>query len=227
MGDCDDNPWRDIALASLENNLTIPIVKAYLTRSSERLDWYDQSYPYFVQRFQETRRSYFEKDTWIERKAYVFAWIAKIPHGGELSPKLTFEIYKLESEFFEKKIFELSGKALKAVPLEQFLKLADKFLNDGGHWNSTLASSSKLLHFMCPSLIPIFDKTICRVLYGQDNLSFGKYEGYICALREYLRQSENEELLEYLKVKGKERHSSVLRLVDLTLYCLNSKDHQK
>lgn len=218
MCHCEDNPWQDIALAALEAHLTIPHVKGYLCQSRHQQDWYDLSYPFFVERFKETRSSYYEEHAWIERKAYVFAWIAKIPHGGELNPKTIMQLYPLEKEYCDKKLVELTPKELKAFPLERFLKLADQLLTDGGHWISTLSTSSKLLHFMCPSLFPIFDKTICRTVFAQENPSFGKYEGYICALRKYLKQSENEELAEYLKVKAKERNISVLRLIDLTLY---------
>lgn len=214
----EDNSWLDLALSALESNLTIPAVKAYLNRSLQNEDWYDQSYPFFVERFQETRRCYFEENSWIERKAYVFAWITKIPHGGKFNLNTTLELYKLEKEYCEKKLYELSSKELAGIPLDYLLKLAYRVLNDGGHWISTLATSTKLLHYMCPALFPIFDKKICRVLYSQENPSYGKFKGYISALYQYLNQTENEELIEYLKVKSNIRKVSVLRLVDLTLY---------
>lgn len=52
------------------------------------------------------------------------------------------------------------------VLIKTFLEYADRITNISGRWEGILSTTTKLLHFMCPQLFPIFDEKISKIVFG-------------------------------------------------------------
>lgn len=195
--------------------------------------WYFLSYPVILRRFSETKDIDLH-EKWVERIALIFSWIPGIPYGG-FNEEAIRKLFLLEQNYYDVKLestsvtkyedsvkkkqgeltFRIDGKP-KMETLDIYIKAADGLLNFGGRWNFTLATTTKLLHFMCPSLFPIYDSNINAIIFGGQP-SYSKYYGYIFALQRYLQKSETRPILEEL---ARRECVSLVRLVDLILFNL-------
>lgn len=146
--------------------------------------WYKHSYPVFKKRFDKTREME-SAEAWVERTTLIYSWLPTIPLNSfvlredkldEAKKRLT----ELESVFFdadlstigksiystrlgrEESIFP-SYKSHPALAIRDFLKPASELIHIAFNQNTQLSSTTKLLHFMCPELFPIFDRKVCIV----------------------------------------------------------------
>lgn len=89
---------------------------------------------------------------------------------------------------YEERIFAASDHTFPIL-VRTFLELADRMLHENGHWEYTLPETTRLLHYMCPGLFPIWTPAIGRLLYGTDQPGYHKYHGYVFALRDFFHDS--------------------------------------
>ncbi|GAX90041.1 hypothetical protein [Effusibacillus lacus] len=213
----------------------------YKKSPSSKVDrgfWYNKSYPYFIQRFEETRPVNQLETVWIERASYVYSWIARIP-VTKLDHRAIRELAALEHLFAGCTLQEVgtesylgglgdpkmaahhgerifgTGNGRPPVLIHQFVELANEIINYGsGRYN--FPTTTKLLHFMFPGLFPIFDSNVCRVLYGNEYIEdYIKYHAYVFALQDYLSGGKySREIL----VEAERANLPPLRLVDLVLF---------
>lgn len=73
--------------------------------------------------------------------------------------------------------------------INNLVEAADQILNSGGRWNYTIPTTSKLLHFMCPALFPIYDSNINKMMFG-GQVNCEKYHAYIFGLQQFLNDTE-------------------------------------
>ncbi|CAM5734250.1 hypothetical protein SAFG77S_11599 [Streptomyces afghaniensis] len=198
--------------------------------------WYKYSYSPFVKRFNETRGTS-GVDVWTERVALVYSWLPKIPRSSfatdlreiqEIINKLT----EIERYFYNAELLSIERTAYQGeyqgetafsscngyydMGLRDFLIPAGKLLHDTVRLDTQLSSTTKLLHFMCPNLFPIFDTKVCKQIYGPSaNQTYSKYHSYVFGLKEFL---ENSEIVFTLKHHAEKMNVSVLYIVDLVLF---------
>lgn len=186
--------------------------------------WYGLSYPYFIERFRETREHNQSEEVWIERITYVYPLLARIP-----VKKLETNTYKklaiLERQYYQCSIFDfktyidhMSDKPENMKRLKEWVlflfNLANEMIQYGsGHYN--FPTTSRLLHFMFPDLFPVFDQKICRVLYGNDQVDdLSKYITYLLAIQKYLSSGAFHQII---MQEARAMNVSPLRIIDLKL----------
>jgi hypothetical protein len=198
---------------------------------SEKVAWYSVSYPIFLKRYEETRGSS-DINIWAERVALLSSWLPTIPNPA-LNEKAIDEMVFLESIFHHARLEEVGVESYLGdmntvhhgemifdtndcppVLLKTFLENADRITNLNERWKHTIPTTTKLLHFMCPHLFPIFDNKVSSVLFGKKP-DYGRYHSYIFALRELLQKGSEFELLREI---AKEKNVSVIRVVDIVLF---------
>lgn len=243
-----NNPYEQ-ALQSLKLLLTQERVEAALSNfinteksqcpidKDDRGYWYSRSYPVFLKRFTESRVNNKSESAWIERTAYVFSWIPRIP-VVRLDEKAIRALADLENTFYSSKLWEIGTEAYlggvndplrgmhhgerifgtglgNPVLINDFVQLANSILNYG-EVRFNFPTTTKLLHFMFPDLFPIFDSNVCQALYGNDRVEdYNKYHAYIFSLQNFL---ENEPVAEAIFRAAQETKLPVLRVVDLVLF---------
>lgn len=209
--------------------------QSHPTSQNDRGFWYSKSYPVILHRFKETRAFNNSEEAWIERAALVFAWVARIP-ALRLDRKSMFQLADLENVFHASKLWEVGTESylgglndpiigihhgerifgaafgIPPVLIKQFVQLANAIINYGDQ-RLNFATTTKMLHFMLPELFPIFDKQICKAVFGSDRIEdYYKYHAYIFALQDYLNdEAAAEPLFQY----ARQYNLSPLRIVDL------------
>jgi hypothetical protein len=224
----------------LDSSNVIHVIDSYrlkkesgVCNSKDKTYWYSISYPVILNRFEQTRGST-ALEAWIERVGLISSWISSIP-APKLNGHAIEDLVYLENKFYKLKleevrvesylgdigtihhgemIFEADGER-PPVLIKNFLQMADQIVNLEGRWDSTFPTTTKLLHFMCPHLFPIFDKNINNIIYDGGTLTYPKYHCYVFSLREYLQTTDNIDLLKKL---AKEEQVSLIRLVDIILF---------
>lgn len=225
----------------LNNEVTEARIDDALSRMSNpdpsdepRRKWYRASYPRFLEVFQRTAHTA-DPQAWVERIACVFSWIGSIP-TPRLEPEFLEALVDLERRFSTATLWEIGiardkterGGASEvhasdvllhepegsknAVPFSDFLRPANKLLNGSDRWEQTTSTSSKLMHFMFPSLFPILDGNVATRLGLGTPPNANGYCVYLMGLRELLQ--ENTGILE--RCRAQNRHP--LRVIDQILF---------
>lgn len=203
----------------------------FVKNNTDKTAWYSVSYPMILKRYQETRGSS-NLGAWIERVALLSSWLPSIPNP-DLNKKAIEEMVFLESIFHDVRLEEVGVESFLGavntiyhgemifdtedrppVLLKTFLENADKITNLSGRWEDTLSTTTKLLHFMCPHLFPIFDRKVCQVLFGEKQ-KYARYHCYIFALREFLQTADEFELIYRISL---EKDVPAIRVVDYILF---------
>ncbi len=201
-----------------------------------KLYWYYKSYNVFLKLFNSTLGKT-NLEEWIKRVSCIYSWIAGIPRTN-FESEIINKLNELENTCSKFKLWELTSmswsvckihkeKELKYTDIilrdfkkpqliiQYFLKLACKLLNNSEGWDLSIASASKLLHFMLPKLFPILDTKVCQMLFGNKHYSYNKYYVYISALKNFL--DNNSEIV----IIANKNDMSPLRLVDIVLFNIN------
>lgn len=233
------------ALQTLELKITKNIVEDFCEllqqtnkmpqNSNDHMYWYNKSYIEFLRRFAETKSNNDKESVWIERTAYVYSWIAKIP-VARLDKQAIKNMAELENCFSSSKLWEIGnasylgglndpiraihhgekifGDHMPPVVIKDFLKDANSILNYGNS-NLNLPTSTKLLHFLFPDLFPIFDSKVCKTLYGNGtSTNYIKYHAYVFALQDFLKKPEAQELFKLVE----KTELPILRVIDIVLF---------
>ncbi|CAN7766707.1 hypothetical protein LJR153_007290 [Paenibacillus sp. LjRoot153] len=195
--------------------------------------WYQTTYPVIIRRYEESRTSPL-LECWAEWISWVFSWVAAIPAGG-LDEEAMNALSLLEKHFgdvrlesigleslmgdiysanYGETMFVSSNKSDSAL-IKDFVILADKIIHVNESWNSTLSTTTKLLHFTFPGLFPIYDAKIHTVLFGGKTKSYRHYHAYILALHQFLRTSD---LIPLLKVEAQKERVTLVRFVEMLIF---------
>lgn len=195
-------------------------------------------YKLFLEKFQATRGSN-HVDTWIERVALMYSTLPTIPprvfssNDKELQEQMNI-LTELESYYFEAQL-ETIGKTsyLGSDPdfhreiifpsyngsldssIRHFLYPAGKIIHQDPNFDSQLSSTTKLLHFMCPNLFPIFDRKVCKKLFGSEYQSYKRYHQYVFLLQSFLQETYEGR---YICEQASKMSVSPLYIVDLVLF---------
>ena len=193
--------------------------------------WYAVSYKPILVLFDQTRSIDAENPTalqtaWAQRKAMVASWLRGIPKTGLdraaagrlLRCELTLVGATLADDAFPE-IDATIQRVDPGFPLRHLLGEANCVLNRTK--TVRLASSTKLLHFMLPELVPIIDTNVSQNLFGEETPSLGRYLEYVGLLRAYLREGEHREVLFEL---ARQHGVSPVRLVDSFLFRREAED---
>ncbi|WP_077622359.1 hypothetical protein [Sediminibacillus massiliensis] len=190
----------------------------------DRTSWYHESYPLIIATFNNTRGQQ-QKGRWVARLALTSSWVPTIPTPA-LEEQAMTELSRLEMKYFNRKLEEINvgeqeeekyfdiGNA-EPIMLKVFLQLADRIVNGGGNWDRSISSTTKVLHFMCPGLFPMFDGNINQIIYGNKSFNYPKYHGYVFALREFLQTSSQTGKIKKLAEK---EQLSLIRMTDILLF---------
>lgn len=222
----------DAALESLVNANQAPKDK------DDRSYWYSKSYPVFLRRFAETRTNNLDESAWVERTAYVFSWIPRIP-VVRMDMEAIGGLAYLENLFHSSKLWDIgtesylgglndpimgihhgerifgTGFGRPPVLIKQFVQLANSVLNYGDT-RLNFPTTTKLLHFIFPDLFPILDSNVCKALYGNDRVEdYSKYHAYMFALQDFLEYEPEAGALFRVAQDAK---LPLLRIVDLVLF---------
>lgn len=187
--------------------------------------WYAVSYQPILALFAQTRSvdaaaPAAVEAAWAQRKAMVSSWLRGIPKTGIDSAAakrlLDFE-RKLANATLADDVFPdiglAPGEGDPVFPLRHLLGEANRVLNRSA--SVRLASSTKLLHFMLPELVPIIDTNVSQNLFDKKEPTVAQYLEYVRLLRAYLREGEHRH--EILKLAA-ERGVSPVRLVDTFVF---------
>lgn len=199
---------------------------------SDKTVWYAKSYPVILKGFARTR-GLSDETIWVERIALISSWLPTIPNPN-LNKEAIQDMMYLEGIFNEVKLETIgiesylgemntvhhgeiifdTAENRPPVLIKSFLETADRVTNLSGRWHGTLSTTTKLLHFMCPHLFPIFDKKISSILFnGKQN--YINYHNYIFALHEFLHNADETVLLKKI---SEEKDISIIRTVDIILF---------
>lgn len=229
-------------LLKLNNTLTNNAVETSVNRFRSQNNWYNLTYRRFIERFNETRGET-HIGVWVERVALVYSWLPKIPlssfnRSTNDLEKIISCLNELELIFFDanlssigntayhgpkyhgEKIFA-SYKGYYDVAIREFLSPAGYLLHNKPSLDTQLSSTTKLLHFMCPSLFPIFDSKVCNQLYGTTNQTYKKYHAYVFAVQEFLNISE---VSPYIFNIAQKMDLSPLYIIDQVLFNIEKED---
>jgi len=220
----------------LEELLTSEVIEERITIFKGDSYWYKHSYRVFTERFATTRgKSTLE--AWIERTALIYSWLPRIPlQSFHLKPAELQETIKklteLESHFWEAELSTIgktaylgneyhgesispSYKGFYDVGIREFLELGSQLLHGKVNLDTQLSSTTKLLHFMCPQLFPIFDMKICNRIFSSNYQTYTRYTQYVFSLQKYLEEGTEAHLI---KKYGNELGVSALYIIDLILF---------
>lgn len=212
------------ALKNLKQIITLDTINNALENNykQSRDLWYQQSYSLILERFALPSNK-FEKpmNQWIERKAWVGSWLPTILKG-EINETDIMNLSKLESKYRNFEIINLNMDEISMKEWEEiifkFLQVSNKILYGDANWHKTVASTSKLLHFMCPHLFPIMDKVVLEEIISARS-SYNMYKNYVdyfAALFQFLE--DDQPLKKHLMKISSQRKESVLRIIDLVIF---------
>lgn len=198
--------------------------------------WYKQSYSQFLKRYKETRGET-NIGVWAERVALVYSWLPKIPLNSFAIDTDLLQVYidrlsELESTFYDAELATIertaylgssyhgetifsSYKGYYDVALREFLTPAGYIIHKEPNLDTQLSSTTKLLHFMCPSLFPIFDTKVCKQLFGTTRQTYERYHMYVFCLQQFLQETK---VGSYILSLAKEMDLSPLYIIDLVIF---------
>lgn len=231
---------KSLALRRLHEILKCKTIETQLSQLSNSNHWYKHTYLQFIKRFDETRG---EKDMglWLERVALVYSWLQKIPLTAfslntEELQKYINELSDLELMFYDAQLLTIGKSAYLGskyhgeaiflsyngsydISIREFLKPAGTILHRKSNLDTQLSSTTKLLHFMCPNLFPIFDSKVCKKIF-EAKQSYARYHAYVFALQEFLEQQS--EVSSYIVSIAQEMGVSPLYIIDYMVF--NNKE---
>jgi hypothetical protein len=166
----------------------------------------------------------------------VYSWLPKIPlksfalEDDMLQVNIN-KLSELESIFYEAKLSTIgrttylgslySGETIFSsykeyydIAIREFLVPAGYVIHKEPNLNTQLSSITKLLHFMCPHLFPIFDTKVCKQLFGTTRQTYERYHIYVFGLQQFLQQSE---VGSYILSLAEKMELSPLYIVDLVI----------
>lgn len=108
-----------------------------------------------------------------------------------------------------------SYKGYYDVAIREFLTPAGYLIHKEPNLDTQLSSITKLLHFMCPSLFPIFDTKVCKQLFGTPRQTYERYHMYVFGLQRFLQETE---VGSYILSLAKEMDLSPLYIIDLVIF---------
>lgn len=168
--------------------------------SSITQDSYLYSYPEFL--------SYFENINEITKHDFII--------GVNFSYGWMPTIFEFKSENFDEVVTILNKVKGGLIPTVEELNVLKKMINN------SLVGSSKLLHFINPSLIPIWDSRVYRYLLGrnhsQDSISKPEHLlDYINFCNNVIQESQFTDLKNYMEIQvGYEMYP--MRIVEIVMY---------
>ncbi len=222
----------------LNEILTYEAIDTQISKFTSDSYWYKQSYRQFIKRFRETRG---ETDIgiWAERLALVYSWLPKIPLKSfalddDMLQVNIDRLSELESTFYDVELSTIrrtaylgslyhgetifsSYKGYYDTAIREFLVPAGYVIHKEPNLNTQLSSITKLLHFMCPYLFPIFDTKVCKQLFDTTRQTYERYLMYIFGLQQFLQQSE---IGQYIKSLANKMDLSPLYIIDLVIFNL-------
>lgn len=107
------------------------------------------------------------------------------------------------------------------VPMKQFVILADQIIHLNGSWNTTISTTTKLLHFTFPNLFPIYDSRIHNSLFGGKYKTYKNYQAYVLAIMIFLN---NPDIHPYIREQAELKKVSLIRFVEMVLFASVSKN---
>lgn len=195
----------------LKELITSEAINSVNIEVKKDLNWYVSSYDVIIRRFNETRGNT-SQEAWIERTAFVYSWLPRIPLNANFRKDVPKESHlRIEEAIQELTILEKSlhsnGVDSKDLvwnsvgtagnngdELELYLERAGIIMHSEFNKNTQLASITKLFHFMVPEVFPIFDQHVCRALFGTKTLNLKKYREYLKGVHAFIEAPENVEL---------------------------------
>lgn len=223
-------------LLKMHEIVTYEAIDNQIGRLNNESYWYKQSYSQFLRRFKETRGEA-DSGIWAERVALVYSWLPKIPLKSFALDADTLQVNidrltELESIFYDAELVTIgitaylgslhhgetifsSYKGYYDVALREFLTPAGYIIHKEPNLDTQLSSITKLLHFMCPSLFPIFDTKVCKQLFGTTRQTYERYHMYVFGLQQFLQQSK---IGTYIQSLAKELNLSPLYMIDLVIF---------
>lgn len=169
----------------------------------------------------------------------VYSWLPKIPlksfalDGDTLQVNID-RLSELESIFYDAELSTIgrtaylgslyhgetifsSYKGYYDTAIREFLVPAGYVIHKEPNLNTQLSSITKLLHFMCPYLFPIFDTKVCKQLFDTTRQTYERYLMYVFGLQQFLQQSE---IGQYIKSLANKMDLSPLYIIDLVIFNL-------
>lgn len=190
-------------LDALEEEVTPDRVRLAADIASKRIlgkgrdAWYQDTYEFILRSFSDQGNS---PDKWILRKSLVFTWIMGVPSSGldgERASKMDAHEAKLSGLTLGGPGLSITEERLSHPSVEIDLRnlLADgsAFLNSPDRGAETVATTSKLLHFMNPALFPLLDSQVKKTLKkngaedAPPNERFTEYIDYMAAMNLFIR----------------------------------------
>lgn len=208
-------------------------IETLISKYDENSYWYKSTYKKFINIFNETRGNK-DIEEWAVRTALVYSWLPTIPLKAFSLDEATiknhiFELEKLESRFYNKDLAlieitydsNIKESVLSSQKRDSNIKISEFFLHAGymihkePRLNTQLSSVTKLLHFMCPFLFPIFDTKVCLQIFGTKYQTYDKYFIYLLGVQQYLKKGKSNS---YVKELARERNVSPLYIMDLVIF---------
>ncbi|WP_456276766.1 hypothetical protein [Bacillus sp. AK128] len=228
---------KAVVLNKLNEILTYDVIEKQIETLQNSNYWYKNSYRPIVKRFNETRGAS-DIDVWAERVALVYSWLPKIPRSSFASDLTEIQeiiniLTEIEQNFYDAELSSIDRTAYQGyeyqgetafctyngyydMGLRDFLIPAGKLLHGTERLDTQLSSTTKLLHFMCPNLFPIFDTKVCKQIYGPTSKqTYSKYHAYVFGLKEFF---ENNEVGLQLNRFSEKMKVPALYIVDLVLF---------
>jgi hypothetical protein len=163
-------------------------------------DSYLFSYPEFLSYFGSIDK--ITKHNFIIGVNFSYAWMPTI--------------FEFKSETFDEVVFILNKVKAGSIPTIEELNILKYMINN------SLVGTSKLLHFINPSLIPIWDSRVFKYLIGKQpyqNLIGNPqhFLDYVKFCNEVMKEDNFIQLKKYLEIKiGYEM--SPMRIVEIVMY---------
>ncbi|WP_374722892.1 hypothetical protein [Peribacillus tepidiphilus] len=231
---------REAILLRLEEILTYEAIDNQISSLNKDSYWYNQSYRQFIKRFKETRGEA-TIGVWAERVALVYSWLPKIPLKSFALDTDTLQgnidrLSELESIFYDAELSTIgrtaylgslyhgetifsSYKGYYDTAIREFLIPAGFLIHKQPNLDTQLSSITKLLHFMCPYLFPIFDTKVCKQLFDATRQTYERYHMYVFGLQEFLQRSD---VGAYVLSIADKMDLSPLYIIDLVIF--NAED---
>ncbi|WP_066320492.1 hypothetical protein [Bacillus sp. FJAT-29814] len=232
---------KDQVFFKLDELMTRKVIKAQISRFDNSPYWYKVSYKPFIGKFDETRGNS-SIDAWAERVACIYSWLPKIPlKSFKLEQNFLQEtlniLTELESIYYDAELETIgttsyhgykyhgetifpSYKGYYDTSIREFLQPSGFLLHQEPNLDTQLSSTTKLLHFMCPNLFPIFDTKVCKQLFNTTRKTFERYHAYVFGLQKFLQEGESAP---YINTIANQMDLSPLYIIDFVIFNMNDQ----
>ncbi|MGJ9457901.1 hypothetical protein [Oceanobacillus sp. CF4.6] len=185
-------------------------------------EWQRASYAVIINYFANSAGKHSEKN-WVKRIAFTYSWLQSVPKSATLSTIdenfITMEKHFLHAKLKKIKFIDTEEEKMirfkkKQYNLNEFLIPISSMIYEKENIASQLPTLTKFLHFMFPQTFPMFEKNVCKSIFGSSFQSYNRYYSYMEGLKTYMNEGTNNLYIE----KIAEKHGiSPLYLIDLTL----------